>query len=144
MLFPLTDIDPDDGDDVYPDIGPILYAYVPFGSVNVIVLFVDVSVVPFNVTDHDVPDANPVSVNATVYVTRLNVIETFTFAPFTVNVPVDGLGAYFLFTVAIVYEYVPFGSVNVIVLFVDVFVTPFNVTDHDAPVANPDSVNVIV
>jgi len=55
----------------------MLNEYVPLGSVNEMVFVVDVSVLPFNVTDHDVPDGNPDSVNVIVYevvVTGVNVI----------------------------------------------------------------------
>ena len=72
----------------------MVYEYVPFGSENVIVFVVDENDCPLlKLTYHIVPDGNPLSVNVTVYVTRLNVIAIFTFAPFTVNVPDDGLGA---------------------------------------------------
>jgi len=72
----------------------IVYEYVPLGSLNVIVLVVDENDCPLlKLTYHLVPNGNSFSVNVTVYVTRLNVIATFTFAPLTVNVPDDGLGA---------------------------------------------------
>ena len=58
---------PDNGDTEYPDTLLTVYGYVPFGSVNVIVSDVDDSLVPLSVTDQDVPDGNPVSVNVTVY-----------------------------------------------------------------------------
>ena len=79
-LVPLTDMEPDDDDTEYPDTLLTVYEYVPFGSVNVIVPDVDDSLVPLSVTDHDVPDGNPVSVNVTVYlltdfVVGVNVID---------------------------------------------------------------------
>ena len=60
--------EPDDADGSYvrSDVA-IVYEYVPFGTENVIVPDVDDSLVPLSVTDHDVPDGNPVSVNVTVY-----------------------------------------------------------------------------
>ena len=66
-LAPLTDMEPDDGDTEYPDTPLTVYEYVPFGKENVIVPDVDDSLVPLSVTDHDVPDDNPDSVNVTVY-----------------------------------------------------------------------------
>ena len=79
-LAPLTDMEPDDDDTEYPDTLLTVYEYVPFGSVNVIVPDVDDSLVPLSVTDHDVPDGNPDSVNVTVYlltdvVVGVNVID---------------------------------------------------------------------
>ena len=71
----------------------MLNEYVPLGSVNEIVLLLDVSVLLFNVTDQEVPDGNPDSANVTEYVftdTGVNVIASFTLAPFTVTVPEDG------------------------------------------------------
>ena len=65
ILIPLTVTDPLDGDTVYPDTVPIVYEYVSFGSENVMVFVVEDSVVPLRVTDHDVPDGRPVSVNVT-------------------------------------------------------------------------------
>ena len=66
-LAPLTDMEPDDDDTEYPDTPLTVYEYVPFGSVNVIVSDVDDSLVPLSVTDHEIPDGNPVAVNVTVY-----------------------------------------------------------------------------
>ena len=43
-----------------------------------------------------------------------------------------------------VYEYVPFGSVNVIVSVVDDSLVPLSVTDHDVPDGRPDSAKVTV
>ena len=79
-LAPLTDMEPDDDDTEYPDTLLTVYKYVPFGSVNGIVPDVDDSLVPLSVTDHDVPDGNPDSVNVTVYlltdvVVGVNVID---------------------------------------------------------------------
>ena len=82
---PFTVSDPEDGDIVYPDTAPMEYEYVPLGSENEIVFVVDDSVFPFNVTDQDVPDGRPVSVNVTEYLTWVKVIATFTFAPLTVT-----------------------------------------------------------
>lgn len=53
---------------MWPVTAPITYAYVPLDSENVIVLVVEVWVVPFRVTDHDVPVGSPVSVKLTGYV----------------------------------------------------------------------------
>jgi len=55
----------------------MLNEYVPLGSVNEMVFVVDVSVLPFSVTDHDVPVGRPDSANVIVYrdvVTDVNVI----------------------------------------------------------------------
>ena len=71
----------------------IVYPYVPFDSLNVIVVPVPEYDCPLlKLTYHKVPDGNPFSVNVIEYVTRVNVIATFTFPPFTMNVPDDGLG----------------------------------------------------
>ena len=52
---------------VPPDMGvETVYVYVPFGSVNVRVGAVDALATPSSVTDHDVPEGNPVSVSVTV------------------------------------------------------------------------------
>ena len=40
----------------------------PLGFENEIVFVVDDSVFPFNVTDHEVPDGRPDSVNVTAYI----------------------------------------------------------------------------
>ena len=87
---PFTVMVPDDGDVVYPLTEPIEYEYVPIGIENVIVFVVEDLVISFSVTDHDVPDGNPLSVNVTVYVTRVNVIAKFILNPFTVMLPDDG------------------------------------------------------
>ncbi len=63
ILFPFTVTDPVELDIVYPDIDPIVYEYVPLGSVKVIVDVVEDCVDPLSVTDHDVPDGRPDSVN---------------------------------------------------------------------------------
>ena len=47
-------------------------------------------------------------------------------------------------TLLTVYEYVPFGSVNVIVPDVDDSLVPLSVTDHDVPDGRPDSIKVII
>ena len=144
---PFTVNDPDAGLGAY-SLFPvaILYEYVPFGSLNVIVLVVDeCDAPPVILTYHIVPEGNPDSVNVTPYVNKLNVIDSDTAAPFTVNDPDAELGAYSLFPVAILYEYVPFGSLNVIVLVVDEYeLPPVMFTYHIVPEGNPDSVNVIV
>jgi hypothetical protein len=72
----------------------------------------------------------------------------FMLAPLTVNVPVDCDNTYCIpvppdIGVFIVYEYEPFGSVNVIVFVVELCVIPFNVINHNVPDGNPLSVNVI-
>ena len=46
-------------------------------------------------------------------------------------------------TEPIEYEYVPFGTENVIVFVVEDSVVPFSVIDHEVPDGRPDSVNVI-
>ena len=122
----------------------IPYYLLPLGTVNVIEDDVDDSVFPFNVTDQDVPDGRPDSVNVTEYVftdTGVNDIASFTFAPFTVTVPEDGDTVYPVME-PMVNEYVPLGTVNVIEDVSDCSVTPPSVTDHDVPDGRPDSVNV--
>ncbi len=61
------------------------------------------------------------------------------------NVPDDIFGAYILLFVAILYEYVPFGSLNIIVEFVDENDCPLlKFTYHIVPDGKPLSVNVIL
>ncbi len=61
------------------------------------------------------------------------------------NVPNDIFGAYILLFVAMVYEYVPFGSLNVIVEFVDENDCPLlKLTYHFVPDGSPFSVNVML
>ena len=115
----------------------------PLGSENEIEDEDDDDSAPLRVTFHVAPEGRPVSVNVTVYVTRLNVIPIFTFAPFTVMVPEDCDVVYPL-TEPIEYEYVPFGTENVIVFAAENSVVPFSVTDHGVPDGNPFSVNVTV
>jgi hypothetical protein len=87
-LAPLTDMEPDDDETEYPDIFPIVYEYVPFGSENDITSVVDENFCPLDkLTYQVVPDCNPVSVNVTVYRTLLNVTDSDTDAPLTVNDP---------------------------------------------------------
>jgi len=62
---PLTETTPSDGDGLYPCTGVIEYGYVPFGSVNPILLDLDKIVDPSSVTDQSVPPASPVSLNMT-------------------------------------------------------------------------------
>jgi hypothetical protein len=53
------------------------------------VLVVADTVEPPNVTDHDVPEGSPDSVNVTVYVTWVNArVGSGTAAPFTITDPV--------------------------------------------------------
>ena len=80
-LAPLTDMEVDDGDTEYPDTLLTVYEHVQFGKENVIVPDVDDSLVPLSVTDHDVPDGNPDSVNVTEYSAVL------VFAPIMLIVP---------------------------------------------------------
>ena len=122
----------------------IVYEYVPFGSLNVIVVPVPEYDCPLlKLTYHIVPDGNPPSVNVIVYVIKVNFIAIFTFAPFIIMVPEDG-DARYPDIEPMVYEYVPLGSVNVIVLVKEDCIVPFKVTDHDVPDGRPDSVNVTV
>ena len=62
-------------------------------SSNIIALVVDDFVVPFRVTDQDVPVGSPDSVNVTVYVTGRNVMATGEVGPLTVSDPVYAFGA---------------------------------------------------
>ena len=91
-LPPFTVIVPEEGEAVWPVTAPIVKAYVPLASENVIVLSVEVWVVPPRVTDQEVPVGRPVSVNVTEYVTCVNTIDRLTAAPFTVIVPEAGEG----------------------------------------------------
>jgi hypothetical protein len=114
--------------------------------VNVIELPLESAVDPFSVTDHDVPEGRPVSVNVTEYSPAgigVNVIARVTPAPFTGTSPEDGEAVYpdFVPTVKVP---VPFGSLNVIELPVVLPVEPFSVTDHAVPDGRPVSVNVTV
>ena len=117
--------------------------YVPFGSENTIEEVVDDFDAPPSVTDQDVPDGRPDSVNVTVYVTRANVALSDADAPLTVNEPVYVEGAQLLFEEAMPYAYVPLGSLKEIVDEV-----PWNdwplvrLTYHSVPVGRALSVNV--
>ena len=55
--------------------------------------------------------------------------------------PIDGESVYPLKD-PIVYEYDPSYSLNIMVFDVEYCVFPFNVTCHDVPEDNPDSVNI--
>jgi hypothetical protein len=73
---------------------PTVYEYVPFASVNTMLLVVEDFMVPANVTDHEVPLGRPVSVNVTVYWPAgiaVKVIGTDCAAPATVTDPDAGL-----------------------------------------------------
>ena len=70
----------------------MLNEYVPLGSVNEMVFVVDVSVLPLNVTDHEVPEGRPDSMNVISYVTKWKETDMFKFDPLTVNDPEDGFG----------------------------------------------------
>jgi len=70
-----------------------------------------------------------------------NVILIGILFPFTVTDPFK-LDAVYPDTDPMEYEYVPFGTENVIVSVVDDSVVPFKVTDHVVPDGRPDSVNV--
>ena len=65
---------------------------------------------------HQVPLVSLVSVNVIMYVTFVNVIVSETDAPLTVKLPDDGDGLSILYPVWTVNEYVPFGSLNEIVV----------------------------
>ena len=67
------------------------HPYVPLGSANAIVEVVELAAAPFNVTDQDVPEGSPVSVNVTAYVTWVKArVGSLTAAPFTVTDPEYG------------------------------------------------------
>ena len=70
-FFPFTVIDPEDGDTVYPATGPMVKEYVPSGAENVMILDVEFSSVPLNVTDHNVSDFKPDSSKMTLYLETL-------------------------------------------------------------------------
>ena len=65
---PLTFIFPKEGDAEYPGTDPIVYEYVPFGTKNVFVSVVEFYIAPFKVTDQNLPDGRPDSVNVTAYI----------------------------------------------------------------------------
>jgi hypothetical protein len=90
------------GEAVKPIGGVTVNEYVPFGSLNMMVVVVEVCRVPSNVTDQRVPEGKPLSVKVTVYVTRLNVTDSLTDAPFTSNEPPATVGSYALSVVAAV------------------------------------------
>ena len=54
-------------------------------------VLVEVAVTPLRTTDQDVPLRRPLSVNVTVYVARLNTIDTVTGAPATFTEPEEGV-----------------------------------------------------
>ena len=96
---------------------------------------------------HQVPLVNPVSVKVIVYVTFANVIVSETDAPLTVKLPDDGDGLSILYPVWTVNEYVPFGSVNEIVVVLYGSENPCEVVltlTYHVPLVNPLSVKVIV
>ena len=76
-----------------------------------------------------------------VAVVGLNVIACFTFAPLTVIFTEEGDVEY-PGTDHIVYEYVPFGTKNVFVSVVELYIAPSKVTDQNIPDGRHDSVNV--
>ena len=80
-FFPLTVKEPENFDMLDPDMLPIVYEYVPFGSENVIVFVFEDNVVPFTVTDHEVPEERPDSVKVTAYLTSENVTDTIVDVP---------------------------------------------------------------
>ena len=106
---------------------------------NTILLDVEDSVVPFRVTDQDVPLARPDSENVTAYPVA-NVIDLLTGVPATSTLPEAGLAAYPV--AATVNEYVPFGSVNATVEVVDDWGVPASVTDQEVPDGSPVSLKV--
>jgi hypothetical protein len=141
---PATVTDPDAGLEVYPATDPTEYVYVPFAFVNTIVLVVEDCVLPAKVTDHEVPDGNPVSVKVTVYVAAdedVKVMGSETSAPLTTTLPDAGLAVYPA-TEPTVYEYVPFAFVKTMDAVVEDCVLPARVTDHEVPLGRPLSVKV--
>ncbi len=62
-------------------------------------------------------------------------------APFTVTDPDDGEAEY-PETEPMVYEYVPSGTEKDVLVPVEDWVLPLKVTDHEVPLARPDSVKV--
>jgi hypothetical protein len=94
---PLTTTLPDAGLEVYPATDPTEYVYVPFAFVKTIVLVVEDCGLPAKVTDHEVPDGNPVSVKVTVYVAadeEVKVMDSEASAPLTTTLPDAGLAVY--------------------------------------------------
>ena len=64
------------------------------GSVNTSEVVVELWVAPLKVTDQEVPNASPASVNVTVYFVtgdRVNAMDTDWAAPATVTVPLAGV-----------------------------------------------------
>ena len=100
-LRPFTVKLPKDGDTTYDETEPILYEYIPLGSVNVMLFVVDDTMLPFRVIFHAVPRGNPVSVNVMVKVARLKVIDSDKEAPLMLNDPEFCFKAYPLFVVDI-------------------------------------------
>jgi len=91
---PATLTDPDAGVAVYPVTEPTVYGYVPFASVNTMEIVLEDRVVPFSVTENDVPLGRPLSVNVTVYWSggsAVKVIDTDCAAPATLTDPDEGL-----------------------------------------------------
>jgi hypothetical protein len=87
---PRTVSNPEPGLTVYPTTDPTVNEYVPLGSENPIVDVVEVSCEPFRVTDHEVPDGRPLSVNVTVYSVGgvfVKLIDKLTDESFTVTLP---------------------------------------------------------
>ena len=86
------------------------------------------------------PDGRPVSVSVTEYVTSVKVTDCDTDDPMTVNEPPPE--DHDLLVVATLYAYVPFTSLNVIVVAVllnDWLLV--RLTHHSVPDGRPDSVN---
>jgi hypothetical protein len=113
-------------------------------SVNWIDVVAEECEVPANVTDQDVPLGMPLSVNVTVYSpagSAVKVIGTDCAAPATFTDPDAGFAVYPV-TLPTVYAYVPFASVNAMVLVVEDSAFPARVTDHEVPDGRPDSEKV--
>ena len=138
--------DPEVTEAVNPVTLPTVYAYVPFGSENTIVLVPEDFVLPAKVTDHEVPLGRPVSVNVTAYSAggiAVKVMGTVCARPETPIDPDAGVAVYPV-TEPTVYGYVPFASVNTIAVVVEDRVVPLRVTDQDVPLGRPASVNLTV
>jgi len=96
---PDTVIDPLLGVPVYPATGPSVNGYVPFVTVKLIIVVVELIRDPPSVIDQlaPPPKGKPFSVKVSLYRSSLNVTDSLSDELFTTNEPVPGAGAYTLF-----------------------------------------------
>lgn len=72
---------------MYPETALTVYGCVPFGSVKAIEVVAELLLVPFRVTDQDVAERRPVSVNVTAYFCCVQVTVGPVAAPLTLMAP---------------------------------------------------------